>query len=107
MDKTLTELEIKINKFKLLQLPGQPLSMHLGTLYLVNDLWTELKKRAGENVGVNADVCPLLNVKRFANEIIEHAGIAFDFSGNDTVCMQLKVIADLARNIISNIEKSG
>lgn len=38
------DLEERVNKFHLLELPGQPMAMHMGTSYLVSDLWREVKK---------------------------------------------------------------
>ena len=38
------DLNTRINQFNMLQLPGQPRSMHMGTMYLVDDLWRELQK---------------------------------------------------------------
>lgn len=40
----LDELEERVKKFNSLQLPGQPMSMHMGTSYLVNDLWREVQR---------------------------------------------------------------
>jgi len=37
-------LEERVHKFNALQLPGQPIGMHMGTSYLVNDLWREVKR---------------------------------------------------------------
>lgn len=37
-------LEERVRQFELLQLPGQPQMMHMGTSYLVGDLWREVKK---------------------------------------------------------------
>jgi hypothetical protein len=37
-------LEDRVNKFNALELPGQPKMMHMGTSYLVNDLWREVKQ---------------------------------------------------------------
>ena len=42
-----TDLETRIRQFQMLQLPGQPQGMHMGTSYLVNDLWTEVKRLRG------------------------------------------------------------
>lgn len=36
-------LEERVLKFNMLELPGQPQMMHMGTSYLVNDLWQEIK----------------------------------------------------------------
>jgi hypothetical protein len=38
------ELEDKVRKFELMQLPGQPAMMHMGTSYLINDLCREIKE---------------------------------------------------------------
>jgi len=38
------DLKERINKFNSLQLPGQPIAMHMGTSYLVNDLWREVER---------------------------------------------------------------
>ncbi len=36
------DLHDQVMKFQALELPGQPMSMHMGTLYLVNRLWREI-----------------------------------------------------------------
>lgn len=38
------DLETRVQQFQCMQLPGQPLGMHMGTSYLVNDLWSEVKR---------------------------------------------------------------
>jgi len=38
------DLQQRVLQFGMLKLPGQPRIMHMGTSYLVNDLWRELKK---------------------------------------------------------------
>lgn len=38
------DLKERVDKFNILQLPGQPMSMHMGTSYLVNDLWREVQR---------------------------------------------------------------
>ena len=38
------ELEERVEKFGMLELPGQPQMMHMGTNYLVNDLFREVVK---------------------------------------------------------------
>ena len=50
-DERRVDLEDRINKFHMLQLPGQPMGMHMGTSYLVNDLWHEF-----ERVSTGADM---------------------------------------------------
>ena len=36
------DLEKRVLQFNSMQLPGQPMGMHMGTSYLVNDLWREV-----------------------------------------------------------------
>jgi len=43
------ELAERVKKFNALELPGQPRTMHMGTSYLVNDLWAEVKRLRDEN----------------------------------------------------------
>ena len=43
-NEKIDKLKERVDKFNSLQLPGQGLSMHMGTYYLVNDLWRELQK---------------------------------------------------------------
>ena len=38
------ELEKRVQQFNSLSLPGQGVSMHMGTSYLVNDLWREVQR---------------------------------------------------------------
>ncbi|MEW8120045.1 MAG: hypothetical protein AB2792_23030 [Candidatus Thiodiazotropha sp.] len=42
-------LETRVRKFNCMELPGQPLGMHMGTSYLVNDLWREVQKLKEES----------------------------------------------------------
>lgn len=37
------DLQDRVEKFRALELPGQPKAMHMGTLYLVGDLWREVR----------------------------------------------------------------
>jgi hypothetical protein len=49
-------LKERVNQFNTLSLPGQPSGVHMGTSYLVNDLWKkilELEKQVNELKGVN------------------------------------------------------
>lgn len=43
-DDTKQTLDERVMAFELLELPGQPPMMHMGTAYLVNDLWAEIKR---------------------------------------------------------------
>ena len=38
------ELNTRRRDFSLLQLPGQPMMMHMGTSHLIDDLWNEIVK---------------------------------------------------------------
>lgn len=42
------DLKLRVQQFQLLDLPGQPQGMHMGTSYLVRDLWRELQRVASE-----------------------------------------------------------
>lgn len=46
------DLKDRVAKFNLLQLPGQPMGMHMGTSYLVNDLWREIDRLRAENAAL-------------------------------------------------------
>lgn len=37
-------LQRRVSLFNALALPGQPKTMHIGTWYLVNDLWEEVQR---------------------------------------------------------------
>lgn len=37
-------LQQRKEAFDLMQLPGQPMMMHMGTSYLVGDLWREIQR---------------------------------------------------------------
>lgn len=37
------DLKDRVEKFQRMELPGQPVGMHMGTMYLVNDLWREVQ----------------------------------------------------------------
>lgn len=47
-DERADDLRDRVNKFNMLELPGQPMGMHMGTSYLVNDLWHELQTAQSE-----------------------------------------------------------
>lgn len=47
-DERLFDLNDRVTKFHLLQLPGQIKGlMHMGTSHLINDLWRELERKNG------------------------------------------------------------
>ena len=43
-DERFDDLRARVCKYNMLQLPGQPMGMHMGTAYLLNDLWSELQR---------------------------------------------------------------
>lgn len=40
----MTDIKTRVEQFNRLELPGQPRMMHMGTSYLVNDMWKELER---------------------------------------------------------------
>lgn len=42
------ELKERVLKFQMLELPGQPMGMHMGTMYLVGDLMRTVEEFADE-----------------------------------------------------------
>lgn len=40
----MSSLETRVELYITGSLPGQPLSRHVGTSYLINDLWKEIKR---------------------------------------------------------------
>lgn len=38
------QLKDRVDQFNTMKLPGQPMGVHMGTSYLVNDLWREVQK---------------------------------------------------------------
>ena len=47
-------LEERVQQFRRLELPGQPMMMHMGTSYLVEDLWAEVKRLREEYINTDA-----------------------------------------------------
>ncbi len=43
-DEKYADLQQRVHQFNMMELPGQPLGMHMGTNYLMNDLWRELER---------------------------------------------------------------
>lgn len=43
-DERFDDLRDRVIRFNLMDLPGQPMGMHMGTSYLVDNLWTELQR---------------------------------------------------------------
>lgn len=42
------ELQNRVNAYSLLELPGQPMMVHMGTSHLINDLMSAVKELAEE-----------------------------------------------------------
>jgi hypothetical protein len=42
------DLEKRVQQFRTFELPGQPPFAHMGTSYLINDLWRELTRLRAE-----------------------------------------------------------
>ena len=56
MENKIDDLEKRVNQYNTLSLPGQPMGCHMGTSYLINDLWREVKRlRAASQPDVQAD----------------------------------------------------
>jgi hypothetical protein len=48
------DLATRVQQFVCMELPGQPRGMHMGTSYLVNDLWSEIQRlRAIEDTAID------------------------------------------------------
>lgn len=54
MSELTDDLETRVQKFQHLELPGQPMAMHMGTSYLVSDLWRELATLRAERAKLEA-----------------------------------------------------
>jgi hypothetical protein len=63
-DEKRAELKKRVDQFNALELPGQSPMMHMGTSYLVNDLWREVKRVAKENKRVVDDCNERLRKKQ-------------------------------------------
>ena len=56
---TLDDLNERVNAFSTLSLPGQMPMMHMGTSYLVNDLWKAVRTLTTENAALKERVAEL------------------------------------------------
>ena len=91
-------LEERVNLFNQMALPGQPLGMHMGTSYLVNDLARENKRLAAE----------IEALREAAQKLIAHLNERIDAAPSDAV----PVFAGLAElydavNARAKLEGSG
>ncbi|QZP06847.1 hypothetical protein [Caenibius sp. WL] len=48
------DLRERVRQFQTMELPGQPMMLHMGTSYLVNDLWSAVKLLAERQKGGDA-----------------------------------------------------
>lgn len=48
-------LSERVEQFRCLELPGQPMSMHMGTSYLISDLWKEVERVTAERDALLSD----------------------------------------------------
>jgi hypothetical protein len=70
------DLEKRVQQFKTLQLPGQPIGMHVGTANLVNDLWREVQRLQQE-----------AEVHKGAKEVIDDLKAQLDEAHENLVSM--------------------
>ena len=65
------ELEERVYKFNSLSLPGQPMGTHMGTSYLVNDLWREVKRLRGltQRALDETTLCPECGVEQIVTHL--------------------------------------
>ena len=48
-----SSLKERVDQFNTLELPGQPQSMHMGTSYLVHDLWCEIERLEADKAAIS------------------------------------------------------
>lgn len=56
MSKNIDNLDERVTAFRCFGLPGQPMASHMGTTYLVNDLWNEVIKQQEEIASLTAEI---------------------------------------------------
>jgi hypothetical protein len=69
MTPTLEELKRRVDDFSTMSLPGQPQMMHMGTSYLVNDLYNRVAELQQENEYLIDKLYPLLDALRDLPEL--------------------------------------
>lgn len=57
------ELKSRVDQFNTLSLPGQPFGIHMGTSYLVNDLWSALADMTRQRDEARAEGLKAVKVK--------------------------------------------
>lgn len=72
------DLKERVDQFNALELPGQPKMMHMGTSYLVNDLWREVESLRKQFV---TDVGKILGQVKENKAIIDDATSRLDRAG--------------------------
>lgn len=43
-EEKIADLDERVFQFNSLELPGQPMGMHMGTSYLISDLWATVQR---------------------------------------------------------------
>lgn len=82
----MTDLETRVRQFQALELPGQPRGMHMGTSYLVSDLWREVQRLRAAPAQCDADT----------REVLERADIYLRNVPNRSDAGVHHVVSDLA-----------
>lgn len=70
MSKNIDNLDGRVTAFRCFALPGQPMAAHMGTTYLVNDLWNEVIRQQEEIASLTAEIDNIKQVefpKRLVN----------------------------------------
>ena len=62
------DLRERVRAFERLELPGQPQGMHMGTSYLVSDLWQEIERLRAENDVLKAAPESALSIEQLRAE---------------------------------------
>jgi hypothetical protein len=75
------DLATRIDQFRTFSLPGQPISMHMGTSYLVNDLWREVMKLRLDNANLTDDNDLLRKQLDEAKQYMNHKPTCLRFTG--------------------------
>jgi hypothetical protein len=108
------DLDERVFQFRLMELPGQPMMMHMGTNRLVNDLHAELKRERARVADLEAN-----NPKLWAADSITHkkcGGLMYGplITGNIVVCSRCGADAEVlvddgGTDLVfrSDIEKQG
>lgn len=78
------DLKERVQQFQTLRLPGQGMSMHMGTSYLVSDLWREVTKLRAENEGHKIIEAQQEAKLEEARQLLEAVSLHCDYVGRKT-----------------------